>query len=96
MDIPGEDLDRCLDPTEAHLSAPRRKQHHTFSQGKYEEAKLKYQRSLAIREKAHGSDHPDVATSLNNLACVLNVQVRFDPWGQVGRSMFVRVMYGVG
>jgi tetratricopeptide (TPR) repeat protein len=36
--------------------------------GQYAEAEPLYQRSLAIREKALGPDHPDVATSLNNLA----------------------------
>ena len=30
-----------------------------------------YRRALAIREKALGPDHPDTATSLNNLALLL-------------------------
>ena len=38
------------------------------SQGRYAEAEPLYQRALAIREKALGPDHPDVGTSLNNLA----------------------------
>ena len=38
------------------------------NQGRYEQAEPLYQRALAIREKALGPDHPDVATSLNNLA----------------------------
>ena len=37
-------------------------------QGRYADAEPLYKRSLAIREKALGPDHPDVATSLNNLA----------------------------
>ena len=37
-------------------------------QGQYAKAEPLYQRSLAIREKALGPEHPDVATSLNNLA----------------------------
>ena len=37
-------------------------------QGRYADAEPLYQRSLAISEKALGPDHPDVATSLNNLA----------------------------
>jgi len=32
---------------------------------------------LAIREKALGPDHPDVATSLNNLAELYRLQGRF-------------------
>ena len=35
-----------------------------------------YERSLAIREKALGPDHPDVAQSLNNRAVLLEAQVR--------------------
>jgi tetratricopeptide (TPR) repeat protein len=38
------------------------------NQGKYAEAEPLFKRSLAIKEKALGSDHPSVATSLNNLA----------------------------
>ena len=38
------------------------------TQGRYADAEPLYKRALAIREKALGPDHPDVATSLNNLA----------------------------
>lgn len=44
-------------------------------QGKYEEAEPLFERSLAIREKALGPDHPDVAESLNNWAGLLEIQV---------------------
>ena len=37
---------------------------------------LLYKRSLAIREKALGPDHPDVALSLNNLAGLYRVTKR--------------------
>ena len=43
------------------------------AQGKLAEAEPYYQRSLAIREKSLGPDHPDVAESLNNLAQLLQV-----------------------
>ena len=46
------------------------------SQGKYDDAKPLYERSLAIREKALGAEHPDVAHSLNKLAGLLKAQVR--------------------
>ena len=46
------------------------------SQGKYDYAEPLYERSLAIREKALGPEHPDVAQSLNNLAGLLRAQVR--------------------
>jgi tetratricopeptide (TPR) repeat protein len=39
-----------------------------MAQGKYSEAEPLHKRALAIREKALGPDHPDVAISLENLA----------------------------
>ncbi len=39
-----------------------------YNQGKYAEAEPLYQRALAIWEKALGPEHPNVATSVNNLA----------------------------
>ena len=39
-----------------------------YQQGRYSEAVPLAQRSLAIREKALGPDHPSVAQSLNKLA----------------------------
>jgi tetratricopeptide (TPR) repeat protein len=38
------------------------------SQNKHSEAEPLYKRSLAIREKAQGPEHPDVGRSLNDLA----------------------------
>ena len=38
------------------------------SQGRYVEANPLYERALAIREKALGPEHPDLATNLYNLA----------------------------
>ncbi|MEE8511990.1 MAG: tetratricopeptide repeat protein [Acidiferrobacterales bacterium] len=46
--------------------------------GRYGEAEPLYKRSLAIREKALGPDHPDVATSLNNLARLYSAQGHHD------------------
>ncbi len=40
-------------------------------QGKYAEAEPLYRRSLAIRETALGSEHPDVATTLESYAVLL-------------------------
>ncbi len=45
------------------------------SQGKYDEAGLLYGRSLTIREKALGQDHPDAVQSLHNWAGLLESQV---------------------
>ena len=39
-----------------------------YGEGKYAEAIPLAERALEIREKALGPDHPDVATSLSNLA----------------------------
>ena len=45
--------------------------------GHYAKAEPLYQRALAIREKALGTDHPDVAASLNNLALLYYHQGRY-------------------
>jgi tetratricopeptide (TPR) repeat protein len=42
--------------------------------GGYADARPLYERALAIREKAPGAEHPDVANSLNNLASLLSDQ----------------------
>ena len=39
-----------------------------MAQGQYAHAEPLYKRSLAITEKALGPDHPNVATSLENMA----------------------------
>jgi tetratricopeptide (TPR) repeat protein len=44
------------------------------TKGDYEQAKPLYERSLAIREKVFGKEHPSVATSLNNLALLYQTQ----------------------
>jgi hypothetical protein len=40
-------------------------------QGKYKEAEPLFVRALAIREKALGAEHPDVATVLGNYSSLL-------------------------
>ena len=62
----------------SHATALTRTTHLVAAQGDYEGAKPLYERSLAIREKVLGPDHPDVASSLNNLAGLLENQVRVD------------------
>jgi tetratricopeptide (TPR) repeat protein len=47
------------------------------AQGQYAKAEPLYQRSLAIREKALGPEHPDVAQSLNNLAALYKAQGQY-------------------
>lgn len=41
------------------------------AQGDLAAARAAFERALAISEQAHGADHPDVATGLNNLGLVL-------------------------
>ena len=48
-----------------------------YEEGKYAEAEQLYERSLAILEKALGPEHPDVATSLNNLAVLCEMQGKY-------------------
>ncbi len=45
--------------------------------GRYADAQPLYERALAIREMALGADHPDVATTLNNLALLYDDQGRY-------------------
>jgi tetratricopeptide (TPR) repeat protein len=51
---------------------------HLVTLGEYAEAEPLYLRSLAIREKVLGKDHPDVAASLNNLAELYRTQGKYD------------------
>lgn len=47
-----------------------------------------YDRALSLREKVLGPDHPHVALSLNDLAVLLQNQVRFRYLASVGRFTF--------
>jgi tetratricopeptide (TPR) repeat protein len=47
------------------------------NQGKYSEAEPLYKRALAIKEEKLGHDHPDTATSLNNLAALYKNQGKY-------------------
>ena len=47
------------------------------TQGQYPEAEPLHKRSLAIREKGLGPDHPDVAISLDNLAGLYHNQGKY-------------------
>ena len=46
--------------------------------GNYAEAEPLYKRAMAIREKALGPDHPDVAMSLENLAVLYRATNRIN------------------
>ena len=48
-----------------------------YEQGKYARAEPLHKRSLAIRKKAFGPDHPDVATSLGWLATLYQAQGKY-------------------
>lgn len=49
------------------------------TQGNDEEAMQLCERSLAIREKVQGPDHPDTGSALRNKASLLLCQVRVHP-----------------
>jgi tetratricopeptide (TPR) repeat protein len=62
-----------------------------YNQGRYSEAIPLAQRVLTMCEKAFGPDHPDVATSLNNLAELYRVQGRYaDAERLYERSLAIR------
>src|SRR5262245_2253737 len=48
-----------------------------YRQGKYAEAEQLYKSSLTIREATLGPDHPEVGTTLNNLAALYRAQGRY-------------------
>src|SRR5947209_16159620 len=49
-----------------------------YRAGRYSDAIPIAQRALAIRERALGRDHPDVAAALNNLALLYDKEGRYD------------------
>lgn len=59
-----------------------------FERAQYEEAGLLFKRTLAIRERVLGSDHPDVAMSLSNLAALYDHQGRYEE----AKSLFKRAL----
>ena len=62
-----------------------------YDQGRYSEAIPLAQRALAIREKALGPYHPDVAVSLNYLALLYDKQGRYaDAESLYKRSLGIR------
>ncbi|PNW31396.1 UNVERIFIED_CONTAM: hypothetical protein BEN50_02795 [Euhalothece sp. KZN 001] len=48
-----------------------------YKQGKYSEAEPLYEQALAMRKRLYDGDHPDVATSLNNLAGLYEAQGQY-------------------
>ncbi len=63
-------------------------------QGNYAEAAPLYRRSLVIREKALGPEHPDVATSLENYAALLRETGRADEAAEMeARAKAIRAKY---
>lgn len=49
-----------------------------MAEDRYSEAERLYARALAIREEALGSEHPELATSLENYAVLLRQTARAD------------------
>ena len=45
-----------------------------------------FRQALEISKKALGEEHPDVATRLNNLACVLNNQGNTEEAARMGKQ----------
>jgi hypothetical protein len=65
-----------------------------LAEGRYSEAELLYARALAIREKALGSEHPDLATSLENYAELLQATARTDEAERMeARAKAIRAKY---
>jgi hypothetical protein len=67
---------------------------HYNDQGQYTKAEPLCQRALAIREKVCGSEHRDVANSLNNLAALYKTQGQYAD--AFGHYLPFRTMSGTG
>lgn len=65
-------------------------------EGRYDEARELYERSLAVREQCLGRWHPNVATSLNNLGAMLtSIGVYADAEPLLNRALEIdRKVYG--
>ena len=48
-----------------------------YAEGEYDRAVVVAKKALGVAEKERGSDHPDVALSLNNLALLYNAQGQY-------------------
>lgn len=71
--------------------------HVLATQGKYEEVKQLCTRSLAVREKCQGPDHPGVAAALNNLALSMVRQARVGCFDVSNvHDCWCEVLFGVG
>ncbi|GFO74223.1 hypothetical protein BPLS_P0766 [Bathymodiolus platifrons methanotrophic gill symbiont] len=69
-----------------------------YNQGLYEQAEPLYQRTLEIREKAFGAEHPNVAASLNNLAllyCNQGLYEQADPLYQRALEIYEKALGAV-
>ena len=66
-------------------------------EGRYDEARELYERSLAVREECLGKWHPNVATSLNNLGSMLtSIGVYNDAEPLLQRALEIdRKVYGM-
>ena len=66
------------------------------TQGNYAKAEPLHKRSLAIREKALGPDHPGVANSLNSLAMLYMNQGNYAKAEPLYKSSLTRVEKALG
>jgi class 3 adenylate cyclase/tetratricopeptide (TPR) repeat protein len=70
-------VDSSIGRPEAAGRLMNRAGEYLFRRGRRAEARPLYERALAIREKALGPHHPDVAESLNNMAELLGYEGRY-------------------
>ena len=61
-----------------------------YEKGEYDRAVAAIKKSLAVAEKEYGPDHPETATSLNNLAELYRAATR----RRLTRSTSARLRYG--
>ena len=66
-----------IDPRLSEADELQKRYSELYKQGKYQEAIPLAEKALSLRQQVLGNNHPDVATSLNNLAELYCVQGRY-------------------
>jgi tetratricopeptide (TPR) repeat protein len=80
----------------AILSFDRFVAHCQHTQGEYQEAEPVYRKGLEIRQRMLGEEHPDTATSYNNVAMNLNAQGKYEEAEPVFRLAYEILLSTLG
>ena len=62
--------------TEAKAKRIEEQAHTAYSRGRYQEAESLYKQVLEMRRHLYSSDHPDLASSINNMAAIYEIKAQ--------------------